>query len=198
MTHTPRILLHACCGPCSSMPFVRLREAGFAVTAFFANPNIHPFDEYLRRREAMAICADALSLPVIWRDDIWDVAAWLRDIPQQTIKATRCATCCAVRLELTAQAAAEQGFTHYSTTLLYSRYQPHTDIADAGARFATKYGLTFVYQDFRTDWQQGIDMSKQMKLYRQNYCGCILSEAERRTKKHKNAHTILDYQVKNA
>lgn len=156
------------------MPVLRLREEGFCVTALFANPNIHPLKEYLRRREAMALCAAHLALPVLWQDDLWDIAAWLRQNPWQN-----CQHCCAARLDLTAQTALHKGFDAFSSSLLYSQYQQHETIAHAGKAHGQSYGIDFVYRDFRTDGQQGIDISKTLGVYRQAYCGCIFSEAER-------------------
>lgn len=79
--------------------------------------------------------------------------------------------------------AASLGFAWVSTSLLYSRYQPHEAIAAAGRRLTVPSGPCFVYRDFRKDWQTGIDRSKDWGLYRQPYCGCVYSEADRYRKK---------------
>lgn len=177
--HT-HVLLHVCCGPCSLVPVLRLRAQGLAVTAFFMNPNIHPLAEYLRRRDAMAHVADTLELPVLWADNTWNIQQWLKDVAGTRDTAPeRCAYCYSTRLAATCQTAQEHGFTAFSTSLLYSRYQAHAEIAAKGHSLAQENNIHFLYQDFRTGWQEGIDISKKLDIYRQPYCGCIYSEAER-------------------
>ena len=179
-----RVLVHACCGPCSIAPVLQLREEGCAVTALFANPNIHPLSEYLRRREAMQACATRLELPVIWRDDLWDVAAWLRQVAgTRDTGEARCDYCYASRLDVTAQTAAALGFAAFTSSLLYSRHQRHADIARLAQEMGQSHGAAFLYRDFRSEWQKGIDISKEWGVYRQPYCGCVYSEAERYARK---------------
>lgn len=179
-TAPTHVLLHVCCGPCSIVPVERLREQGFAVTAFFMNPNIHPLAEYLRRREAMVQVSDKLQLPVLWDDQSWDIATWLKNVAGTRDQSPqRCAWCYSIRLAATCQAALNNGFDAFSTSLLYSRYQAHADIQSQGMTLAEKNNIHFLYQDFRTGWQEGIDISKKWNIYRQPYCGCIYSEAER-------------------
>ncbi len=187
------ILLHVCCGPCAIVPVLRLREQGHNVTALFINPNIHPLSEYLRRRDALLECAEKLDFPVIFRDDLWDIHAWLAAVAgKQDSGAARCSYCYASRLDVCAQmlreslhnTAPEQGgFTAFSSSLLYSRYQNHEQIIRSCENAALKYGVNFHYEDFRDQWQNGINISKELHLYRQAYCGCIYSEAERYAKK---------------
>ena len=183
--HGPRsLLLHVCCGPCALMPLTRLKDEGYEVTAWFMNPNIHPLTEYLRRREAAAECAQKHNVPLLFADAAWDVTAWLRAASGRDEPPARCAWCCESRMEATWAKAHELGFASFSSSLLYSRYQPHDIIAAAGHRLAARVdGPTFVYRDFRTDWQAGIDASRAWGLYRQSWCGCIYSEAERYRKR---------------
>ena len=173
------LLLHACCGPCAIMPALRLRDAGFAVTLWYRNPNIHPLAEYLRRREAVGECATRLGVPVIYDDAAWDIRAWLAAPGARKEPPARCEWCCGSRVRAAAAAAKALGFAYFTTSLLYSRYQPHEAIAAVGRQLTAGGGPAFVYGDFREDWQAGIDRSKEWGLYRQPYCGCIFSEAER-------------------
>lgn len=173
------LLLHACCGPCAIMPVRRLRDAGYAVTLWYMNPNIHPLAEYLRRREAVAECAARLGVEVLYEDAAWDVRAWLAAPEARELPPARCRWCCQSRLRAAHAAAAALGFACFSTSLLYSRYQPHEAIAAEGRHLSAQGGSVFVYGDFREDWQAGIDRSKEWGVYRQPYCGCIFSEAER-------------------
>lgn len=175
------------------MPVEVLREEGFAVTGYFANPNIHPVTEYLRRREAMQEAALRMDLPMLWQDDAYSLPGWLSVVHEMRIAdnpdGARCRYCYESRLGLTAATAGARGFDAFSTSLLYSRHQRHDDIRTLGERIAAapeSYGArgiagspAFVYRDFRPWWQAGIDRAKEWNLYRQNYCACIFSEAER-------------------
>lgn len=165
------------------MPAQRLRDAGFTVTLWYRNPNIHPLMEYLRRREAVAECAARLGVDVLFDDAAWDVRAWLAAPEARGLPPARCEWCCQSRVRAAAAAAKALGFAWFSTSLLYSRYQPHEAIAAQGRALAADGGPEFVYGDFRQDWQAGIDRSREWGLYRQSYCGCIFSEAERYRKR---------------
>ena len=88
-----------------------------------------------------------------------------------------------MRLEETAKKASLAGYEAFSTTLLYSRYQKHEAIREKCEQLARAHGIEFYYEDFRTGWQEGIDKSKEMGLYRQPYCGCVYSEQERYDRK---------------
>lgn len=187
------LLLHVCCGPCSLMPIACLREEGFAVTAFFFNPNIHPQEEYLRRREAMLRVSEAMDLPVVWEPESGqgavDPAAWVRALGAETAEGVRCRGCYRVRMEATARLARTRGFDAFCSSLLYSRYQHHEDIRAEAETAAQDAGAVFLYRDFRPYWQEGIHRCKEMGLYRQKWCGCILSrgEAERQRAERKAA-----------
>ncbi len=183
------ILLHVCCGPCAIMPIMRLRERGHLTTALFVNPNIHPLSEYLRRRDALIACAEKLNFDILWRDDVWDIQAWLAAVAgKKDSGQARCDYCYASRLDICAQQLQllqqnKASFTAFSSSLLYSRYQNHESIKLAGNHAAQKHNVRFYYEDYRDDWQKGIELSKEFQLYRQAYCGCIYSEAERYAKK---------------
>jgi epoxyqueuosine reductase len=172
-----RILLHVCCGPCALTPVPRLRAQGLEVTALFYNPNIHPLTEYLRRREGLEQVAARLELPVIFTDDEYDPAVFLRTIVHR--EEQRCRHCFRLRLERTLSAARSGGFDRFSTTLLYSRHQDHESIAEVGRALAGAGPVRFHYQDFRDQWSEGVRISREWSIYRQPYCGCIYSEWER-------------------
>jgi len=171
-----RILLHTCCGPCALYPLRTLRAAGHDVTGFFYNHNIHPYQEYALRRDAVLQMAEQETMPLIMRDD-YDLEGFLANVaaaPQE-----RCSYCYTSRLKATAQMAAAEGFEAFTASLLYSRYQKHDEIRISGEKLGSEYGVPFYYQDFRPGWQEGIKVSKELGLYRQQYCGCIYSEKER-------------------
>ncbi len=172
------MLLHICCGPCAIWPLLRLREQGIGVTGFFYNPNIHPLQEYLRRRQALADLAHIMAFDVIWGDIGYDPAVFFHAVHRR--EDNRCFHCYALRLEKTRDAAQHLAFDAFSSTLLYSRYQQHETIADVGAMLANSlHGPSFHYEDFRVGWKKGIIRSKELGLYRQPYCGCLYSEFER-------------------
>ncbi len=178
------IFLHVCCGPCSIAPVLRLKEQGHTVTGFFVNPNIHPLSEYLKRRDAMVQCAEQLNLKMLWNDEVWNVQTWTHIAANlQAQGQNRCSYCYESRFDICAQAAKAQGADVFSSSLLYSRYQNHQLIIDKAKEASIKHKINFYYDDFRQDWQKGIDISREFNLYRQNYCGCIYSEAERHAKK---------------
>lgn len=171
-----RILLHICCGPCALYPLRTMRTDGHEVTGFFYNPNIHPFQEYVLRRDAAVQMAAQESVPLIMHDD-YDLEGFLANVATAPDK--RCSYCYASRMRVTAQAAREHGFDAFTASLLYSRYQRHDEIRELGEQIGKEFGVTFHYQDFRPGWQEGIKQSKELGLYRQQYCGCIYSEKDR-------------------
>lgn len=171
-----RILLHICCGPCALYPLRTLRDAGHDVTGFFYNHNIHPYQEYARRRDAAVQMADQEALPLIMQDD-YDLEGFLGNVAAEPEK--RCSYCYASRLRTTAEVAKAGDFEAFTASLLYSRYQRHDEIKILGEQIGRKSDIKFYYDDFRPGWQEGIRLSKEAELYRQQYCGCIYSEKER-------------------
>lgn len=171
-----RVLLHTCCGPCALYPLKSLRSIGHQVTGFFYNHNIHPYQEYIRRRDTAVRMSELEAMPLIMCDQ-YNLEEFLSNVAAEPDK--RCSYCYASRMRATAQAAVDNGFEAFTASLLYSRYQKHDEIKAIGEQLAQEYGIAFLYEDFRTGWQEGIKHSKELQLYRQQYCGCIYSEKER-------------------
>jgi len=171
-----KVLLHVCCANCAIYPVKILREANHRVTGYFFNHNIHPYQEYSKRLAAVREYAEAADLDVVYRDE-YNLEEFLSQVAQDP--ANRCGYCYQSRLRQAAQYAAEQGYDAFTSSLLYSRYQNHETIRKLGQELASHYGIEFLYEDFRSGWQEGIRMSKEMGLYRQQYCGCIYSEKDR-------------------
>ena len=171
-----KILLHICCGPCAIYPLQQLRNGGARVTGFFYNHNIHPYQEYRKRLEAAQQMASQAALPLILRDD-YALEEFLAAVAAEP--ASRCRYCYASRLEQAARTASAEGFEAYTSSLLYSRFQQHETIRLLGEELGARYGVAFLYDDYRRGWQEGIRLSKEQGLYRQQYCGCIYSEKER-------------------
>lgn len=166
-----KLLLHMCCGPCSTYPIQELLKENFEIQGFYYNPNIHPIEEHTRRKENVAKLSSITNIPVTYDDDFrqeeWE---GMKDIGE-----ARCHRCYSLRLEKAAKYAAENGFQAFTTTLLVSPYQKHELIKELGDYYAKKYGVEFAYRDFRPGFRQGQQMARDMELYRQKYCGCILS-----------------------
>lgn len=181
-----KLLLHICCGPCVCYPHSLLSKEGIDIVGLWYNPNIHPFREYQERMMAAGYFANAMNLEMIWRD-FYSPEYWLKETYQEWKdgdKANlRCYQCWRIRLEETASVARDEGMDAFSTTLLYSKYQAHEMVKEIGNRLQDEYNVEFFYRDFRNGWSEGINISKGMGLYRQQYCGCIFSERDRYTKR---------------
>ena len=171
-----KVLLHICCANCAIYPLERIRERGDEVTGYSFNPNIHPYQEYQKRLASLKEYAEAVGLEVIYRDE-YLLEEFLRNVSHRVEE--RCQYCYTVRLEATAREAKKNAFDQFSTTLLQSNHQNHLLIKETGDRLAEEVGIPFYYEDFRKGWKRGVEVSRAMGLYRQQYCGCIYSEKER-------------------
>lgn len=170
------ILLHTCCGPCATWTVNRLREEGFDVTAFWYNPNIHPFTEHRNRLEALETLARAIDLPLIVSEG-YEMIDYFRAVVGH--EGERCADCFRLRLGRTAAVATEKGFSAFTTTLLISPYQKHELLRQIGEEVAREHGIEFYYEDFRPGFRESHRLSRELNLYHQKYCGCLYSEWER-------------------
>ncbi len=176
-----RVLLHICCAPCAIYPVKVMREKGIEVFGFWYNPNIHPFTEYQRRLETLKTYAEQINLRMIWRDR-YELDKFLQGVVFREAFGVRCQFCYHKRLEATAQVAKHGKFDAFTTTLLYSKFQNHELICDIATSLSKDYGVKFYYEDFRVGWKEGIEISKKLGMYRQQYCGCIYSERDRYAK----------------
>jgi len=170
------ILLHACCGPCATYVVDALRGQGLAVTAYWYNPNIHPFREHRLRLEAMQTFAQAAGLPLIVEEG-YDMLEYFRAVVGH--ESERCGDCYRMRLAKTAEVACQRGIDVFTTTLLISPYQRHELIRDIGEELGREHGVAFHYEDFTPGFRESHRISREMGLYHQGYCGCIYSEYER-------------------
>lgn len=171
-----KILVHICCAPCVIFLHQSLLENDFEVMGYFYNPNIHPYQEYEERLHTVKEYARQKNLKIIYKDE-YNLEDFLQGVVFRENQ--RCNYCYHTRLLSTAQAAKKGKFDFFTTTLLYSKFQNHTLIKEMGTNLGREYGVEFYYQDFRLGWKEGINISKEMGLYRQQYCGCIYSEKER-------------------
>lgn len=143
---------------------------------FFYKHNIHPYTECLKRQEALESYAKEIDLRVIYQEG-YDLEGFIQNVVFR--ESDRCTYCYHERLRSTALVAKHGKFDYFTSTLLYSKFQKHDLIKSMGESIGRNVGVKFYYQDFRTGWKIGIEESKSIGLYRQQYCGCIYSEKER-------------------
>jgi len=174
-----KLALHACCGPCLIEPLDALSPDADSIVIVYANPNIHPLGEYERRRDTLASYAEAVGVPLV--EVPYDPAAWLTEVGRHgSDRAARCRACYRLRLGLVADWAAREGYDALATTLTVSPYQDAGAIDEEGEGAAQAVGIDYVHRDFRDRYPAATSRSRELGMYRQNYCGCILSEIEAR------------------
>ncbi len=169
--------MHVCCGPCSIHPLIALKEEGYDVTGFFYNPNIHPEEEFKRRRDAISNFADKHSFNVLYFDYLPE--DFFTKVSPALQKPERCLGCWELRLRKAALFAREHKFDNFTTTLLISPYQDQLKIREIGEYVAREEGMGFFYRDFREGFRDSQNKARELGLYRQRYCGCIYSKIER-------------------
>ena len=168
-----RILVHACCGPCSTASIERLLSEGWEPTLYFSNSNIYPAEEADKRYDVLLQVAQVTEIPVI--REYYDHQSWLQAISgheAETEGGSRCELCFAYNLAQAAQKAQELGFSHFCTTLTVSRFKNSKKIFKVGEGFPGFEELDFKKKG---GFDRSIVLSKEMGLYRQNYCGCEFS-----------------------
>lgn len=175
MRNENEVLLHMCCAPCAEFPYQQLIEEGFTMEGFFFNPNIQPEAELQRRLDSVHIFAEKYDL-LVHEDQRCDEEVW-RNFPSN-LKVHHCNYCYSLRMNETAKKAKELGFKYFTSALFVSPWQDHEGLKKAAEHAASKYGVEFLYRDFRPGYRQGQEMAKADGLYRQRYCGCIYSLGE--------------------
>lgn len=173
-----RLLLHACCAPCSLEPVRMLVEEGFEPTICWTNPNIQPAEEHERRLAELRRWTADNGIPLIEADE--DYAAWEHGVAPIGAheRERRCRACYALRLAEAVRVAEARGFEYVATTLAVSPYQLFDVCNDVLTRLAVAHGLTPVIRDFRPWYPEATRRSRELGMYRQNYCGCRFSAAE--------------------
>ena len=178
-----KLLLHTCCAPCSVYCIDSLRNEGIEPVVYWYNPNIHPYTEYKARRNCLIDYTKSINVQAVFNDE-YGLDAFCKNVVNSL--ETRCTDYCyRVRLESTAKYAKENGFDTICTTLLVSPYQKHEELKKIGEEIAEKYGIKFLYRDFRVGFREGQAKARDLGLYMQKYCGCIFSEEDRYLR-HKN------------
>ncbi len=184
-----KLLLHTCCSACLIYPYESLTKENITTTAYFYNPNIHPYKEFRKRLNSFKEYSTNANIKNIIDED------YKLDWFLQKIVGTgenRCTICYTLRLRETAKMAKTKSFEAFSTTLLVSPYQNQEQIRKIGEQIAKETGLIFYYKDWRNGFQYAHQKAKELNLYLQSYCGCIYSEEERyrpsKRKKLKNTY----------
>ena len=172
-----KVLMHACCAPCSVYCIDTLKKEKIVPDIFWYNPNIHPYKEYEQRRDCLINYAKQINLNCIVEDE-YGLDEFCKNVANDLD--TRCVTYCyKVRLRKTFEYAKENGYDAVTTTLLYSIYQKHDYIKYLMENLSEEFGIKFLYRDFRYGFWEGHNKAKELGLYMQKYCGCIFSEESR-------------------
>ena len=177
LDYKPKLLLHSCCGPCSTSVIEKLKDY-FEITVIYYNPNIEPEIEYVKRKLEQLKGLDMLGIKYVDCDydnvEFKKICNGLEDEPEG---GRRCHKCYLLRLEKVAQIAKQNNFDMFTTTLTVSPYK-HSDVLNKiGLNLEKKYDIKYLVSDFkkRNGYKRSIELSKQYNLYRQDYCGCIYS-----------------------
>ncbi len=173
------ILLHVCCAPCSTASVERLREQGHDVVLFFSNSNIYPAEEYRGRLAETRRLAGVMHLDLV--EDAYDHEAWLahvRGLENEPERGQRCLKCFEYNLNRAALAMQRLGLSSFTTTLTVSRHKSSRDVFAIGRGFGGFLQIDFKKRD---GYARSTELSRQLELYRQGYCGCEFSLHQART-----------------
>ncbi len=179
-----KLLLHSCCGPCSSYVITYLTKY-FDITILYYNPNIYPYEEYLKRKnEQIKLIKEIDSINKVdiidcdYDNDIYNEK--VKGLEKEPERGNRCRVCYRMRIEKTAEKAKELGYDYFCSTLSVSPYKNAEWINEFGKEMEEKYNIKWLYSDFKkkNGYKESIQLSTKYNLYRQNYCGCIYSKPQ--------------------
>ena len=184
----PKLLLHACCAPCSSYTLEYLSNY-FEITVYYYNPNIHPETEYTRRinelKKFIGEYKPKNKIELV--EEKYDTMEYFNQIKGLEYlgeRSERCYKCYKFRMEKAAKYASNNNFDYFTTTLSISPYKNADWINEIGSMLEEKYNTKYLYADLkkRNGYKRSLELSKEYGLYRQDYCGCIYSKQEREIK----------------
>lgn len=185
----PSLLLHSCCGPCSSYCIEYLSQF-FNITVFYYNPNIYPDEEYYTRvkEQERFIKEFPTKHPVSFIEGDYDTKSFYeiaKGLEHEPEKGARCHKCYELRLRRTAQVAKEKGFDFFTTTLTISPMKDSQVLNEIGQRIALEEGVSWLVSDFKKKegYKRSTELSKEYCMYRQDYCGCVYSYRDRQAQK---------------
>lgn len=178
----PRLLLHVCCAPCSSGCLEELSRY-FDITLYYYNPNISPLEEYEKRAAEIEKLLSQIKLDSTVKSETGEyekekfdeISKGREELPEG---GERCYDCYRLRLEKTAEKAADEGYEYFTTTLSVSPYKNADKLNEIGGELAAEYGVKYLFSDFKKNegYKLSIKNSEKYGLYRQNYCGCEFSK----------------------
>ena len=181
----PKLLLHSCCGPCSSQVITCLTKY-FDITILYYNPNISPVEEYEKRKEEQIRLINSIDhinkLDIIdcdYDNDLYENV--IKGLENEVEGGRRCSKCFYLRLEKTVDLAKKNNYDFFSTTLSISPHKNSYVINSIGESLEKEYNIKWLYSDFKKKegYKKSIELSKKYDLYRQDYCGCIYSKREK-------------------
>ncbi len=186
MQNKRSLLLHSCCGPCSTAVIEKLK-AIYDITVFYYNPNIEPNEEFKKRLKSQKdyIKNHLLDVKLIegkWEND--EFTKCVEGFEEEPEGGKRCEKCFVLRLRKTAELAKKESFDEFATTLSVSPHKNAELINQIGLQLENEYGVKYLVADFKKQdgYLKSINLSKKYNLYRQNYCGCQYSNWNLRTK----------------
>ena len=177
-TSKPKLLLHSCCGPCSTEVIDFLKDY-FEITVFYYNPNIEPVEEYLHRKtEQIRFLKEYKEAEVDFLDCDYDNSSFkeiAKGLEHEKEGGARCNKCFYLRMYETAKKAKDLGFAYFGTTLTVSPHKNSTIINEIGEHISGYLKISYIYGDFKKNdgYKKSIEFSKIYNLYRQDYCGCL-------------------------
>lgn len=182
LDYRPKLLLHSCCGPCSTQVLTYL-EPYFDITVLYYNPNIEPEEEYLKRKGEQIRFIKEFNKDIKFLDCDYDNESFrkvTKGLELEREGKARCPVCFKLRMEYTARMAEELKMDYFGTTLTVSPYKNSKQINVLGSILEKKYKPKFLYSDFKKKdgYKKSIEYSKEYNLYRQDYCGCLFSKVE--------------------
>ena len=178
LDYKPNLLLHSCCGPCSTEVLTYLAPY-FNITVLYYNPNIEPFEEYLKRKNEQIRLLSELNIKHMDIDYLnEEYRNKVIGYEKEPENGARCHICYRLRLEKTAKLAKENNFDYFATTLTVSPYKNAKVINEIGLELQNKYNIKYLLSDFKKEdgYKRSIELSKKYELYRQDYCGCLFSK----------------------
>ena len=179
LDYRPKLLLHSCCGPCSTTVLTLLVEF-FDITVLYYNPNIEPMAEYEhRKKEQIRFIKEFNNEHINFMDCDYnnqDFRRKVQGLEQEKEGGARCAVCFKLRLNYTASLAKKENFDYFGTTLTVSPNKNSDIINKIGSLLEKEYGVKYLYSDFKKKdgYKKSVEISKKYNLYRQDYCGCLL------------------------
>ena len=175
-----KMLLHSCCGPCSTAVIDRLKE-DFDLTIFYYNPSIYPKEEYIHRLNEQKRYVSEAGLNIVVIDgtykDYNKFYEGYKGLENEKEGGIRCTKCFHLRLEKTAQIAKVNNFDYFTTTLSVSPYKDSQKLNKIGEVLSKEYNIKYLYSDFKKKegYKRSNELAKKYNLYRQHYCGCKYS-----------------------